>query len=79
MRILPLALIAVALPVMASAAEICVRNQTEDRLLFLAEGAERLLVFLEPGADLCAPEAVEGNSRIGVFADEDAPGPQGVA
>ena len=72
MRWLPVLLFAVALPGVASAAEICVKNDTEDRLLFLAEGAERVLRYLEPGNELCSEEAATGNSRIGVFADEDA-------
>lgn len=72
MRRLLVILLTVALPGMAGAAEICVQNQTEERLLFLAEGTGRVLVYLEQGGELCTSEAETGNSRIGVFIDEDA-------
>ncbi|MFQ5624869.1 MAG: hypothetical protein ACE5FS_15910 [Paracoccaceae bacterium] len=48
------------------------KNATGDRLLFLAEGAERVLEWLESGGRLCTEEAAVGNSRIGVFYDEEA-------
>lgn len=52
-------------------ADICVRNGSDTRMLFVAEtGAAREVRWLEPGEELCAQGAEHG--RVSVFEAEDS-------